>query len=68
MEKLIINNKEYIAMGSSTYDFNGIKGRYFYIPNSYNPWIALLEDGTLLSLYNGIHHPFNAEYELIKEN
>ena len=68
MDKLIINNQAYIPVSSSTYDFNGVKGRYFYIPNSFNPWIALLENGSLLSLYNGIHHPFEAEYKLIKEN
>ena len=68
MPKLIIDNKTYIPVDNHTYDFDGVKGRYFYIPNSFNPWIALLENGTLLSLYNGIHHPFNAEYELIKED
>lgn len=67
MDKLIIDNKEYIPVGNNTYDFEGVKGRYFYIPNSCYAWIALLEDGSLLSLYNGIHHTFKADYKLIKE-
>ena len=67
MDKLIINNSEYIPVSNSTYDFNGTKGRYFYQPNSFKDWIALLEDGTLLSLYNGIHHPLKTDYKLIQD-
>ena len=68
MDKLIINNREYIPTDDFTYDFDGVKGRYFYQPGSFSTWIALLENGSLLSLYNGIHHPFEVEYKLIKEN
>ena len=67
MEKLIINNREYIPVDNLTYDFDGIKGKYFCNLNTYCLWIALLENGTLLTLYNGIHKPYNAEYKLIKE-
>ena len=67
MEKLIIKNQEYIPVNNYTYDFDGIAGKYYYIPNTYSTWIALLENGTLLTLYNGIHKPYNAEYKLIKE-
>lgn len=51
-----------VSPSNVLYDFNGINGRYFYNPNE-TCWIALLEDGSLRSLFAGHHYRLNQEYE-----
>lgn len=61
--KMRIKNRTYTFL----YKFNG--GEY-YTPNNAipgQPWIALMEDGSLQTLFNGFHYPYEAEYELYEE-
>ena len=58
MRKLEIHGKTY----SELYRFDG--GTYFVPDNAVadEPWIALMDDGTLNQLYNGIHVKWLADY------
>lgn len=59
--KLRIGNNTY----SSLYRFDG--GEYFAKDGatSGEAWIALMDDGTLQILFNGVHSAYDAEYEVI---
>ena len=65
--------KKKLKIGSKTYtefyEFDGDigKGQYFTEDGatSCESWIALMDDGSLMLLFNGKHIPYDAEYEII---
>lgn len=63
--KIKVNNKLY----KKFYDFEG--GTYF-IPESPltggDAWFALLDNGKLQILFNGVHRDYDSGYEIIPEN
>lgn len=59
--KMRIKNRTYTFL----YRFDG--GEYYTEDYGFN-WIALLDDGSLQILgFDGIHHPYEADYELYEE-
>lgn len=59
--KLIIGDEVYRPW----YKFDG--GEYFVPENPIHgaeSWVALMDDGHLELLFNGVHRPYNTEYTL----
>lgn len=62
MNKIRIGNETY----SKLYAFDG--GTY-YTPDSHDParsWVAVMDDDSLQLLFNGVHKPYDAQYEEVQ--
>lgn len=68
MKKMRIKkNNGHYSTYTFHYRFDG--GAYYLQDESYGAtdFVAVMDDGKLFFLFDGIHHPYEADYELYEE-